>query len=165
MMTDNVTQDAVVIERRFDASPDLIWQMWTDPEHFRAWYGPTDAAVTVAKMDVRVGGSRLVCIELETPGAGMQMWFTGEFREVVTNKRLVYTEAISDENGTVLPAPDAGPAVGHPVTTVVTVELQDIDGCTRMTLTHAGIPADSAGAAGWTIALDKLTAFVEAHGR
>ncbi len=31
----------------------------------------------------------------------MQMWFTGEYREVVENERLVYTESMSDEDGNV----------------------------------------------------------------
>jgi uncharacterized protein YndB with AHSA1/START domain len=68
-MTDgSAPQDAVVIERSFDAPPDLIWRMWTEPEHFKAWYGPDGATVPVAKMDVRVGGTRLVCLEMGTPG-------------------------------------------------------------------------------------------------
>ena len=50
----------------------------------------------------------------------------------------------------------------HPVTTTVTVELQDLEGRTRMVMTHAGIPADSPGAAGWAMALDKLAARVHA---
>lgn len=29
------SQDAVVIERSFDVPADLIWQMWTDPEHLK----------------------------------------------------------------------------------------------------------------------------------
>ena len=53
-------------------------------------------------MDVRVGGTRLVCMEVQTPGGPMQMWFTDEYREVIENARLVYTESMSDENGNVL---------------------------------------------------------------
>ena len=33
-----------MIERSFDASVDVLWQMWTDPERFAAWYGPDGAA-------------------------------------------------------------------------------------------------------------------------
>jgi uncharacterized protein YndB with AHSA1/START domain len=161
-MTDNDgSQDAVVIERSFDAPVDLIWQMWTDPEHFKAWYGPDGATIPIAKMDVRVGGTRLVCMEMQSPGGAMQMWFTGEYREVVENERLVYTESMSDENGHVLSASDMGMPEGHPTTTEVRVELEDIGGRTKMVMTHAGIPADSPGAAGWSMALDKLTAHVE----
>src|SRR3546814_8776605 len=82
--------------------------MWTDPEHFAAWYGPDGATIPVAKMDVRVGGVRLVSMEVQTPNGPMQMWFTGEYREVVDNQRLVYTEAMSDEHGTVLSPADIG---------------------------------------------------------
>ena len=103
-----------MIERSFDAPPDLIWRMWTEPEHFKAWYGPGGAAVPVAKMDVRVGGSRLVCLEMDTPGGPVQMWFAGEYREVVENERLVYTESVSDENGNVLSPSDMGMPDGHP---------------------------------------------------
>ena len=164
-MTDgNASQDAVVIERTFDAPADLLWQMWTEPEHFKAWYGPDGATIRVAKMDVRAGGSRLVCMEVDTPGGLMRMWFTGEYRQVIQNQRLSYTESMSDENGTVLPPQDTGMPGGQPATTEVTVELEDLGGRTKMVLTHTGIAADSAGNAGWTMALSKLAAHVEAQG-
>jgi uncharacterized protein YndB with AHSA1/START domain len=136
--------------------------MWTEPEHFKAWYGPGGATVPVAKMDVRVGGARLVCMEMETPNGQMQMWFTGEYREIVRNKRLVYTESMSDEDGNVLSPSDIGMPEGHPATTEVIVELEDVGGRTKMVMTHAGIPEDSPGAAGWGMAFDQLAAYVEA---
>jgi uncharacterized protein YndB with AHSA1/START domain len=162
MMNDDAAQ-AVVIERIFDAPIGLIWQMWTEPEHFMAWYGPNGAKVPVAKMDLRVGGRRQVCMELDTPAGLMQMWFTGEYREIVQNERLVYTESMSDEDGNTVPPSDLGMPGEHPTTTQVTVELEDVGGGTRMLMTHSGIAEDSPGAAGWTAALDKLAAYVEAQ--
>jgi hypothetical protein len=53
-----------------------------------------------------------------------------------------------------------GMSDGHPTTTEVRVELKQLDGVTKMVMTHAGIPSDSPGAAGWTMALDKLAARV-----
>jgi uncharacterized protein YndB with AHSA1/START domain len=160
-MTDDVTRDdSMVIERSFDAPVELVWQMWTDPEHFRAWYGPDGATIPVANLDVRVGGSRHVCMEIRTPDGPMQMWFAGEHREVVENERLVYTESVSDEQGTVPSPTDAGEQPGHPTMTEVHVELEDLGGRTKMVLTHVGIPSDSPGAAGWTMALDKLAAYL-----
>ena len=52
---------------------------------------------------------------------------------------------------------------GHPTTTEVRVELEDVGGRTKMVMTHAGIPAGSPGAAGWAMAFNKLAARVEAH--
>lgn len=163
-MTDNDhSRDAVVIERIFDAPVNLIWQMWTDPQHFTAWYGPDGATIPVAKMDVRVGGNRLVCMKVQTPGGEMQMWFTGEYREVVENQRLVYTESNSDENGNVLSPTDIGMPEGHPMTTEVRVELDDNGGGTKMVMTHTGIPDESPGAAGWAMALDRLATYAGTH--
>ena len=93
----------------------------------------------------------------------MQMWFTGEYIEVVENERLVYTESMSDENGNLLSPSEMGMPEVHPTTTEVRVELEDLGGRTKMVMTHAGIPGDSPGAAGWAMAFDKLAAHVQAH--
>jgi uncharacterized protein YndB with AHSA1/START domain len=82
----------------------------------------------------------------------MQMWFTGEYREVIEHRRLVYTESMSDEQQ-VAPTADSD---GHG-TTEVRVDFEDLGARTRMVLVHAGIPKDSPGATGWEMALDKLT--------
>jgi uncharacterized protein YndB with AHSA1/START domain len=156
MADDNDSQKAVVIERIFDAPVELVWQMWTVPEHFKAWYGPDGATIPVAKLDVRVGGTRLVCMPT-------QFWFTGEYREVVENKRLVYTESMADEHGNISSPLDTGLAELHPIITEVRVELEDVDGRTKMMMTHAGVPAESPGSAGWSMAIDKLAARVAAH--
>ena len=42
-MTDSDATQAVVIERVLEAPASLVWQMWTDADHFAAWYGPTGA--------------------------------------------------------------------------------------------------------------------------
>ncbi|NNE75361.1 MAG: SRPBCC domain-containing protein [Acidimicrobiales bacterium] len=141
----------VVIERTLDAPIDLVWKMWADPEHFKAWYGPTGARIPVAQWDLSVGASRLVSMEMDTPDGPMQMWFAGEFREVVANQRLVYTESMSDETGAVADPDQA---------TEVIVELEDLGGTTKMVMTHVGVPADSPGGAGWNMALDKLVDYV-----
>jgi uncharacterized protein YndB with AHSA1/START domain len=163
-MTDTNEADAVVLERRFDAPAELIWQLWTDPRHFAAWYGPGGTTVEVERMDVRVGGTRHVAMEMTTPKGPLRMWFVGEYREVVPNERLAYTEAMADEHGDVLTAEAAGMPPGHPTVTEVRVSLSERDGVTTLTLTHAGIPADSPGATGWTMALDKLAARVQEVG-
>jgi uncharacterized protein YndB with AHSA1/START domain len=152
--------DAVMIERSFDAPVELIWQMWTVPKHFQAWYGPPGATIPVANIDLRVGGTRLICMQVQSPAGPMRMWFTGEHRDIVENKRLVYTEATCDENGNISSPTDMGMPEGHPATTEVRIDLESRQSRTKMVLTHVGIAAGSPGAAGWTMALDKLAAYV-----
>jgi len=160
MADKNDSEDAVVIERTFDAPIDLIWAMWTNPDRFKEWYGPEGSVIPVAKMDVRVGGSRLVCMEMQTPQGPMQMWFTGEYLEVVPHQRLIFTESMADENGNLIAPSDMGMPEGHPVTTEIRVELEAVGGRTQMVMTHVGIPKDSPGAAGWAMAFNKLAALV-----
>ncbi len=150
---------AVVIERTFDAPVELIWQMWTDSEHFANWYGPNGFTVPVANIDLRVGGKRLVC--MASPDGSMKMWTTGGYTEIVPNERLVYTESMADADGNVILPSDMGMPDGYPVTTQVTVRLEDLGGRTKMVMTHAGVPADSGASSGWEQAFAKMAAYVE----
>ena len=151
--------DAVVIERIFDAPQELIWQLWTKAEDFAKWYGPTGFTVPVADMDMRVGGKRLIC--MASPDGSMKMWTTGEYTEIVPNERLVYTESMSDEDGNIMSPSAMGMPEGYPEVTQVTVQLEELGGRTKMVMIHAGVPAESGAAGGWGQAFDKLEAHIE----
>ncbi len=159
--TPQETKDAIVIERIFNAPIELLWQVWTEPEHFKNWYGPKGASLPVANMDVRVGGKRLVCMEMQTPKGNMQMWFTGEYLEVTPKHRLVYTDSMADEQGNIIKPSAMGMPEDHPEKTQVTVVLEDLDGQTKMVMTHAGVPANSGGASGWEQAIKKMADYIE----
>ncbi|GJM41755.1 MAG: hypothetical protein DHS20C20_20370 [Ardenticatenaceae bacterium] len=163
MSEQTTSKDAMVIERIFEAPIDLVWQMWANADHFKQWYGPHGFSVPTANMDVRVGGKRLVCMEMQTPDGVRQMWTTGKFVEIVPNVRLVYTESMSDENGNVMSPAAMGMPEGTPESTQVTVALEDLDGRTKMIMTHAGVPADSGGAGGWAQAFEKLATYIESN--
>ena len=159
-MTDRtISKDALVIERTFNAPVSVIWQLWTEPEHFKKWYGPRGFTVPVAKLDLRVGGKRLIC--MASPDGSMKMWTTGEYLDIVPIERLVYTESHSDENGNVVSPSAMGMPDGHPATTEVTVLLENLGGRTKMVMTHAGMAADSGAGGGWNQAFDKLADYVE----
>ena len=80
--------------------------------------------------------------------------------EVVANTRLVFTESMADENGNLVSPTEMGMPEGHPVTTEIRVELATVGGRTQMVMTHAGIAKESPGAAGWTMAFNKLAGLV-----
>jgi uncharacterized protein YndB with AHSA1/START domain len=141
--------EAVVIERTFDAPPELVWKMFTDSDEFASWYGPPGASIPIAELDVRVGGRRRVCMEVTTPDGPMRMWFGGQHTAVEPPGVLVYTERLTDEHGV---------ASDDSHDTEVRVELSGVAGGTHMVMTHTGIPSDSPGAAGWQMAFDKLAA-------
>jgi uncharacterized protein YndB with AHSA1/START domain len=163
-MTDNTeATTSVRIGRKFGAPIDIIWKMWAEPEHFKAWYGPQGATIPVAEFDVRVGGRRFVGMEMKTPNGSRQMWFTGEHVAVDEPTVLAYTESMSDSEGNVQTPASMGMPDGHPTTTEVHVSLEANGDHTTMTLTHHGVPAGSPGEMGWRMAIEKLEAYLNAN--
>jgi uncharacterized protein YndB with AHSA1/START domain len=83
------TDTQILITREFDAPRHLVYQVWTTPELIRRWWSARRGEVTVAEVDLRVGGRwRYAMIA----NGGFDVAFHGEFREVVPNERLVRTE-------------------------------------------------------------------------
>ncbi|MAM61938.1 SRPBCC domain-containing protein [Maritimibacter sp. UBA3975] len=153
-MTD--TQAWIRIERDFDAPIEKVWSMWTDAKLFQSWYGPRGFTVPVAEIDLTVGGTRKISMEMVTPDRTMTMWFIGVFKEISAPTRLVYTESMCEADGTLIPPAAMGMPEGTPDVTEVIVELTALDGGTRMTMVHAGVPEGTAGEGGWNQAFDKL---------
>ncbi len=155
-------QDWVKIERRFDAPIDKVWAMWTEAALFQSWYGPMGMTVPTAEMDVTVGGTRKICMEMQRPDGNMQMWFTGVYKEISQPSRLVYTEAMCDADGVIIPPQKMGMPEGTPEVTEVIVTLQAEGDQTVMTMVHVGVPDGSPGAGGWGQAFDKLAEVLSA---
>ncbi len=160
-MTD--TPNWVRIVREFDAPIETVWDMWTKADLFQKWYGPRGMSVPMAEMDVAVGGTRKICMEMSTPDRTMQMWFTGVYSEITPPTRLVYTESMCDADGVILSQESMGMPKGHPDVTEVIVDLVDLGGRTRMTMVHRGVPEGTAGEGGWNQAMDKLAEWLGAN--
>jgi uncharacterized protein YndB with AHSA1/START domain len=106
----------ILITREFDAPRHLVYKAWTTPELVKRWWSGRQGEMTLAEIDLRVGGRwRYVMM---TSG-GDEIAFNGEYREIVENERLVHTEVF-----------EAMP--GEPAINVVT--FADADGRTRLEL-------------------------------
>ena len=83
------TDEQILITREFDAPRHLVYRAWTTPELVKRWWSGGHGEVTVAEIDLRVGGMwRYVLIASE----GFEVGFHGEYREIVANERIVSTE-------------------------------------------------------------------------
>ena len=96
-------EDQILVTREFDAPKELVWKAWTTPELVKQWWHANRGEVTVAEIDLRVGGTwRSVMVTAD----GFEVAFHGEYREIEPYDRLVSTEAFEgipnpDENATV----------------------------------------------------------------
>ena len=84
------TDEQILITREFDAPKHLVYKAWTTPELVKRWWSANRGEVTIAEIDLRVGGKwRYVMVTTE---GGFEVGFHGEYREIVPNERLVSTE-------------------------------------------------------------------------
>ncbi len=44
------------IQRLVKAPRELVWKVWTEPEHIKHWWGPSGFTNTISKMEVKPGG-------------------------------------------------------------------------------------------------------------
>ncbi len=136
------------IARVFDAPRDLVFEMWTDPKHFRAWWGPAGSENGETRLDVRPGGE--IFVQMRGPGFDHPMG--GEFIEIDPPRRIVFlSKAFQNPDG-------SWQFVNHN-----TVTFEDIGGKTRMTLhcvvqqadESVGVPV-AGMEMGWNGSLDRL---------
>jgi uncharacterized protein YndB with AHSA1/START domain len=79
----------ILVTREFDAPRRLLWKAWTTPELVKRWWHANRGTCTITDIDLRVGGKwRWVMIT----DRGFEVAFHGEYREIVPDERLVYTE-------------------------------------------------------------------------
>lgn len=149
---DHLEGNQIKVSRTFDAPLELLWKAWTEPEHFMKWYGPKGFTAPTCEIDLRVGGRHLW--SMQSPD-GMQMYFTGNYKEVVPMERLVFTDSMSDAEGNVMSPAEMGMGEDMHVTMDVTVTFMHADGKTTVTVSHAG---NEQAQMGWEQAFDKLTA-------
>jgi uncharacterized protein YndB with AHSA1/START domain len=111
------TEREIVLMRVFNAPRELVWKVISAPEHVPNWWGRTNYATRVDKLDMRPGGKwRFV---QHTPN-GHEYGFNGEYREIVPPERMVFTFEFEGLPGHVL---------------LQTVTLEEIDGKTKLTST------------------------------
>ena len=154
-ITSSGSSPDLVITRIIKAPRELVWRAWTDPEHYKKWWGPRGFDCPAAKLDVRVGGKFHVA--MRGPD-GVLVWITGEYLVVDPPRRLVYTDGFADEAGQPVPASHYGMPFYVPVSRV-TIDLEAMKGGTKLTLTHSGLPAGEhadGAVAGWNESIDKL---------
>jgi uncharacterized protein YndB with AHSA1/START domain len=146
----------ITITRDINAPRERVWDLWTDSNQYRCWWGPKDFSSPYARLDLRVGGKYLSC--MRGPD-GKEYWDTGIYEEISAPSRIVYTDTFADQNGNVVPASYYGLGSDEPMEMAVEVRLEDIGGRTRMVVEQCGLPEGEMldqARVGWSQSFDKL---------
>ena len=83
------TDTQIHVTREFDAARHLVWRAFTEPELIAKWWHANRGEITSTDVDLRVGGRwRWVMVAPD----GYEVAFNGEYREIIPDEKLVYTE-------------------------------------------------------------------------
>lgn len=125
------------LERTFDATPQELWDAWTDPEQYAKWLNPSPADLVIQEWDLRVGG-RVKFLMPQPDGNDNPQ--EGMFHELDEPRRLV---SGSEDRSFLLEA---------------TFEPLEGGRRTRLTVVVEGVPVDwhQPAREGWGNGFDKL---------
>ena len=148
----------ITLERTYRASIEDVWELWTTKDGIESWWGPDGFAVTVSKIDVRVGGElhyAMAAIEadkiafMEKAGMPTVTEHVIRYTEVARNERLAYLHPVDFVPG----------VTAYDVET--RVELSSTAAGVRMALTIDAMHDElwtQRAVAGWEMELGKLEA-------
>ena len=107
-----------VLERMFKAPASRVFGAYTDPKLIARWWVPTGGTLRVEDMDVQPGGQWRFIQPLPN---GQEIAYSGTYLEVQAPTRLVHTLEVEGQAGSKVTA---------------TLELTEVDGTTRLSLTN-----------------------------
>lgn len=146
---DSASELELLLTREFDAPVALVYSMWTDPDHMKVWFHPTDFTIEDAFMDFRPEGRWRWTIRGQS---GADHTMAGVYREIEENRRIVFTHAWLDENG----------APKHE--TLITVTFEELEDRTRLRfhqMEFESVSARDSHEDGWLGVLQSLQEHLE----
>lgn len=148
-----LADNELLITRTIDAPVALVFRIWESREHAIRWWGPKNFSCKAMEMDFRPGGAWRACIVSAV--SGDDKWMGGVYREIVRERKIVFT--FSWEDG-------SGPALD----TLITVTFEEKDGKTVQTFHQVGftdVPTRDSHITGWTGFIENEAAYAETLAR
>jgi len=129
----------IVIKRIIDAPVELVWKMWTKPEHVIAWWGPQFYTSPSCRIDLRVGGSYVFCMRAPQDQGGQDSFTAGVYQRIVPNEVLEFTQFLSDADGHPVAPGELPP--GFPTSQLHTLTFRPRRDMTELTIVEHAWPA------------------------
>ncbi|HKQ21194.1 MAG TPA: SRPBCC family protein [Nitrososphaeraceae archaeon] len=143
-----MSTNTVNLHRVLAAKPEKIYRAFLEPDAMAKWLPPNGFTCRVHHMQAKVGGTYKMSFTNFTTEKTMSLG--GEYRELVENKRLRFTDNFDDPN--------------LPGEIQVTVDLKKVSLGTEMTIVQEGLPTViplEACYVGWQQSLNNLAKLVE----
>ena len=140
--------NTVRLHRVLRAPPERVFRAFLEPAAMSKWLPPYGFTCTVDRLDAKVGGTYHA--SFTNFSSGKSHSFGGEYREIVNNERLRYSDRFDDP--------------GLPGEMETTVTVRAVSTGTELSITQSGIPEVipvEACYLGWQESLEQLAKLVE----
>ncbi|OUR80369.1 hypothetical protein A9Q83_01330 [Alphaproteobacteria bacterium 46_93_T64] len=87
-MTSEPGNDPIVVEGYFPASPERVFNAWTDPDIIIKWFGTAPNSLHSAKIDLHLGG---VWEFIKSKDDAKTIGFEGQYQEIKPGEQLIYS--------------------------------------------------------------------------
>lgn len=91
-----MSNDILKIRRVVDGPRELVFKVWTEPQHIMQWWGPEGFTSPFCKVDFKVGGAVRYC--MKSPD-GNEYWNAAIFKEIAPPEKLVMSFFFIDKDG------------------------------------------------------------------
>jgi uncharacterized protein YndB with AHSA1/START domain len=126
----------LMISHIFDATPEQLWQAWSDADLVRQWWGPHGFTAPLAQLDFQEGGTSLVCMSSPQHGTNYSTW---TYQEIVPLQRIDYVHNLTDADGNAIDPASVGMPPDFPQNQRHVVTFKPLgDGKTEVTITEYG---------------------------
>jgi uncharacterized protein YndB with AHSA1/START domain len=136
----------LTMTRRFEATPQRVFEAWLDPGQVSLWMGPRGFRADVNQLDARAGGAYAITMHM-SDGTSVQV--SGIYKEITRHTRLAFTWKWQNDMRD----------------TLVTLTFKPVGNATDLTIEHAGFTSGEQRDnhnKGWTGCLDKLAELLAA---
>ena len=143
----------LVVRRTLTATPQRVFEAFTDPEQLKQWWWPSGFTAPAAEVDLRVGGAYRIAMkwpEFIPEAARFSHYMGGEYYEIDRPHRLVMSgRAMSEQQGELF-------------ATLIELTLEEVPEGTLLTMRQSYFepmppePALEGAEQGWAEQLDKL---------
>ncbi len=146
----------LLITHLFNATPEIVFNAWTNPEHLKHWYAPDGCTIEFKSIVAKEGGEFHSCIHDPIHG---ECWIKGTYHEMVFPEKLVLSMILTNEKGEDVSANAAGKPEDWPEAILTTVTFTPIGNQTKITL-HQTVDEEEAKKTGayqsWFSMFDRL---------
>ena len=124
-----MTKQELIITRTFKAPLLFVWEAFSTAEHLAQWWGPKGFDTVVKQFQFEING--VFHYGLKGPD-GSIMWGKFNYKEIDKPTKLAFTNAFSNEEGELVPAPEIPFGKDWPLEILNTITFKEQDDTTLM---------------------------------